>query len=170
MNLHVHVDGLDAWARRFQGADRIIVEELQKAGQRAGLPIEAAAKRYVPKDTKNLMASIQSSQETRGYYVQTKIGTKVPYARIVDEGRTPGKMPPPGVLRDWMRRHGFALGKPPKTQGGYYSGEFLLARAINRRKVPRPYLSKAFAEAQPRIRKEFALVPKRVIARLRGGA
>lgn len=58
-----------------------------------------------------------------------------------------------------------------KNRAGYYPVEYLIARSIKRKAPdPHPYLTKAFNELKPQIRKEFALVPKRVIARLKAGA
>jgi hypothetical protein len=84
----------------------------------------------------------------------------VNYARYVEEGRRPGRMPPPAALEGWARR---------KT--GSISAAFLIARAIGRRGTrPQPYLKPALDRNRQAIGREMGVaVPKRILARLKAG-
>ena len=164
-DFHVEVKGLDAFVAKFKGADKIVTDELSKAGKRAGLAVEAGAKRLVPVDTGNLRRSITSVQAPFGttvspMMVTTRVGTNQPYAMAVEFGRGAGTtQPPTAPIAAWLERHG---GDPKMA--------YVVARAIGRRGIPgRPYLTKAFAELQSKIRAEFDQVPKRIVARLSGG-
>jgi phage gpG-like protein len=155
-SLHIEIPGLAAFVRKYAGAGKIIDDELAKAGQRAGLAVEAGAKRYAPVDTGNLRRSITTKTAGR----VTVVGTNVQYARVVEFGRGAGTTPPPTApIAAWLSRH-----------GGDPNAAYVVARAIGRRGIAgRSYLLKAFHELTPKIRAEFAQVPKRVIARLSGG-
>jgi len=165
MDFHVHVTGLEPFLRRFRGADKIVTEELAKAGKKSGLAVEAAAKKIVPFDTRHLKRSITSTQAPFGTTVTplfstTLVGTNVPYARAVEFGRGAGTTPPPvAPIARWLAKKNSDL------------NPYAVARAIGKRGIEgRPYLTKAFEDLKPKIRQEFQQVPKRVIARLRGGA
>lgn len=163
-DFHAHVTGLEQFLAKFREAPRIVTEELEKAGKRAGLLVEAKAKGYAPVWRGHLRRSITSTQAPFGTTVTpllttTRIGTNVPYARAVEFGRGAGKTPPPvAPIAAWLRSKGSDA--PP----------YAVARAIGRRGIPaRPFLHRAFEELRGQIRQEFAQVPKRVIARLSGG-
>jgi phage gpG-like protein len=162
---HMDIPGLSGFVQRFKGADKIVLDELQKAGKRAGLAVEAGAKRIVAVDTGNLRRSITSTQSPFGTTVTplmttTLVGTTVPYARVVEFGRGAGKTPPPsGVIAAWLSR-----------KGGDPKAAYAVARAIGARGIKaRAFLFNTFEQLKPQIRQEFDQVPKRVIARLRGG-
>lgn len=158
MQFRAEVVGLEQWVARIKGADKIVMEELRKAGQRSGLRVEAGAKKLVPVDTGNLRRSISTVTTTQGIYSTTKVGTNVPYARAVEFGRGAGTTQPPvAPIARWLAKKGSD------------ANPFVVARAIGRRGIAgRPFLTKAFKELQPKIRQEFQDVPKRVIARLKG--
>lgn len=156
-DFHAHVVGLDRWLRRFAGADKIVSEELDKAGRRSGLAVEASAKRYVAVDTGNLRRSIHSETKTQALFSTTVVGSAVPYARVVEYGRSAGAtQPPTAPIAAWLARK------------GSNANPYVVARAIGARGIPgRSYLIRAFNELKPKIRAEFGQVPKRVIARLK---
>lgn len=165
MDFHAHVTGLEQFLARFKGADKIVTEELAKAGKKSGLAVEAGAKKLVPVDTGNLRRSITSTQAPFGttvtpLFTTTLVGTNAPYARAVEFGRGAGTTQPPiGPIARWLAKKGSD------------ANPFVVARAIGRRGIAgRPYLTKAFEQLKPKIRQEFQQVPKRVIARLKGGA
>jgi len=157
MNLHVEVPGLDAWVRRFKGADRIVSEELHKATMRSGLAVEAGAKREVRKRTRTLQRSITAIGEQRGLYSSVTIGSSVPYARAQDNPTAT-----PYIIRPKNGRFLVFIGR---------DGKKVFARLVNHPGIKgNRYLTGTFERLKPQIRKEYGLVPKRVIARLRGGA
>ena len=195
-DLRIAIPELEAWVRRFKSADRIVTEELRKASQKSGLLVERKAKEYAPVWRGHLRRSITSVTETRSLVSTTKVGTNLPYARAVEFGRPAGaKMPPPGALLPWMASKGIpatnesikgtrrvrdeagnVVGSIITGRGfvgprrGYLPNEWAIAKAIQKNIKKRPYLHKAFEELKPQIRREFADVPKRVVARLRGTA
>ena len=66
------------------------------------------------------------------------IGPNTTYAPYIEFGRKPGKMPPPGVLLPWMKRHGIE----PEA-------EFGIARAIASRGIAeRPFMRPAATETE----------------------
>lgn len=140
---------------RYETVAPLLQREITTAMTRATLAVEAEAKRLVPVDTGNLRRSITHEVRASGGLVVGKVGSNAPYARIVEDGRTPGAMPPPGVLLGWMGRHGIPAGR-----------EFIIRRAVNRRKIPRPYLGPAVQKLIRQINAEFGQVPRRVLARL----
>lgn len=160
-----------ALARNCAAAAALVPHELTTAMTRSVIHVEADAKRIVPTDTHILQRSITHDVQAQGQGVVGKVGTNVPYGKIVEEGRTPGGLPPPGVLRGWMARHGIPLGHPlfRKDEGdGYYSIELRVAKKINAAKKPRPYLKPALAKNLAAIDREFQQVIPRILAKLGG--
>lgn len=164
MDIDVDTSSIARMATRYAGAGPVVVEEMRTAMNRSVLTVEASAKRVVPVDTGNLRRSITHEVTATGGGLIGKVGTNVPYARYVEEGRSAGSMPPPDALaRDlqggWLRRHGISNDLA-----------FVVARAIARRGIrPRPYLKPAITTNRARIEREFAQVPKRVLARIGAG-
>lgn len=148
-------------ATKYAGAGPIVVDEITKAMNRSVLSVERSAKQVVPVDTGTLRRSITHEVRPSPGMVVGRVGSNVPYARYVEEGRAAGSMPPPDALaRDlqggWLRRHGI-----PNELA------FVVARAIARRGIkPRPYLKPAIKTNRMAIEREFAQVPRRVIRRL----
>lgn len=114
MDFHTHVTGLEPFLARFKKADKIVTEELAKAGRKSGLAVEGLAKKYVPVWRHDLHRSITSSQAPFGttvtpLFTTTRVGTTKKYAKAVEFGRPAGApMPPPGALLPWMRSKGIA--------------------------------------------------------------
>jgi Bacteriophage HK97-gp10, putative tail-component len=158
MDLLIDSSDVTAFAREMRVAPQVVVDENTAAMNRAVLSIERRAKEVVPTDTHHLQRSITHEVSPRvGLEVVGRVGTNVPYGRVVEEGRRAGAaMPPSGVLLGWMRRHGVDA-----------SAEFVVRRAIGRRGIPaRPYLSRALKDLEPQIRREFARVVPRIARRL----
>lgn len=148
-------------ASRMRGADRIVGEELVRAGQRSILAVEQTSKQIVAserRDLGNLVRSITGEVRPVAGGLQLIAGSNAPYAEVVHEGRGANKpMPPQGVLLPWMRRHGIPD-----------SAEFVLRRKIGRDGIPGIFFFKrAFAQQRAAIGREFAQVPARVMARMR---
>lgn len=158
MDLLIDSSDISAFARDMQVAPRVVTEENTAAMTRAVLSIERRAKEVVPTDTHTLQRSITHEVTPRlGVEVVGRVGTNVPYARPVEEGRRAGAAPPPTApIAAWLGRH-----------GGDVRAAFVVARAIGRRGIPaRPYLSRALRELEPQIRREFQQVVPRIARRL----
>jgi phage gpG-like protein len=143
--------------------------------------IEGAAKKTVAVDTGNLRRSITHEVTASGGFIVGRVGTNVPYAKVVEEGRAAGSaMPPPGVLLGWMRRKGIPVDEmfigrndvgditgSAKVGGGYHGIEYLIARAIGKRGIKaRPYLKPALQNNMAAINREFGGLPARIMKRL----
>lgn len=156
----VDATGLARLAARYRNAGPVVEAELRGAMGRALLAVQRAAMKNAPVDTGTLRRSLTTEVRPLGTSLRGAVGTNVPYARAVEEGAPPGRWVPEGELRGWMRRKGIDA-----------SLEFVIRRAIHRRGTrAQPFLRPAFVGLQPRIRREFALVPRRVLARLNGRA
>lgn len=159
MNIVFDMSDIRKQAAQYANADRVVREEVTRGMTRTVIQIEADAKKRVPTDTHNLQRSLTHEVSDQGTSVIGRAGTNQPYGKIVEEGRTPGKMPPAGVLLGWMRRHGIAA-----------EYEYVIRRAVNRRKRPQPYLKPAYDVNRQKITKEFGqVVPRNIINRLAGG-
>jgi hypothetical protein len=157
MDLSIDVHEIQQLARNCQEAAAFVPGELQRAMTRSVIAVEGEAKRIVPVDTHDLQRSITHEVSVSGGGVVGKVGTNVPYGKIVEEGRTPGKMPPAGAVLGWMGRKRI----PAEL-------EYVIRRAINRSKKPRPYLKPALAKMAPKIDQEFRQVIPRILAKLGG--
>lgn len=156
----VDLTELDGMARRYAGADRIIEDELLAAGGWAAALVEARAKEHLRTHdaifTGNLINSIAGETRPIAGGIEAVAGTSVPYAEDIERGREPGHWPAEGELLGWMRYRGI----PDDV-------EFLIRRKLFRTGTKaRPYLTKALAELRPKISREFAQVPERVLKRL----
>ena len=159
MNITFDMSEIRASAANYRNADRVVREEVTRGMTRSVIQIEADAKRRVPTDTHALQRSLSHEVDAQGTTVIGRAGTNIEYGKIVEEGRTPGKMPPAGVLLGWMSRHGIDA-----------KYEYVVRRAINSRKRPQPYLKPAYDVNRQKITKEFGTaVPRRIIERLSNG-
>ncbi|MDQ3095117.1 MAG: HK97 gp10 family phage protein [Actinomycetota bacterium] len=154
--LSIDTRQVQSLSKRYAKAEPIVRGEMVTAMKRSTLAVEGRAKQVVPVDTAHLRRSITSKVTQSAGAVVGKVGTNVPYARPVEEGRRAGApMPPPSALTGWARRHGME------------GAEFVLARSIGRRGIKaRPFLTRALREMTGQIRQEFALVPKRILSKL----
>jgi hypothetical protein len=162
-------------AARYETGPQIVHEEVRKGMTDVTITIEAKAKQLVPTDTHALQRSIAREVVDQGTSVIGRVGTNKTveggesHGALMEFGRTPGKMPPPGALLPWMRRHGIDAGKAPgaNAKSQYHKVEYVVARAINYRKKKRAWLLPAYNTNRLRISKEFGnAVPKRILARL----
>lgn len=119
-----------------------------QAMRESAVLIQSYAKLYAPVFRGLLRVSIAQNVADEGGRVVAEVGSGLPYASVVEEGRNPwpGKMPPPnGDLRTWARRK---LGDERLA--------FVVARAIKRRGYrAQPYLRPALLAATPRLQAIF---------------
>lgn len=159
MDMTFDFSEIERMAARYEGAEQIVREEVRTGITRSVIQIEADAKRLVPTDTHHLQRSLTHEVTVSARDVRGRAGTNVSYARTVEEGRTPGRMPPQGALIGWMRRHGIDV-----------KAEFVIRRAVNRRKRPQPYLKPAFDKNRAAIGREMGTaVPRRILNRIGQG-
>ena len=136
IDIQITIMGLDKLEATLRDP-AVIQGPLRRFLERSAQVVEARAKERVPVDTGRLRTSI--SRRVEPHRRRAVVGSKLVYARPVEEGRRPGIWPPVDALQPWARRHGFPAGR---------AGAFLVARAISRRGIKaQPYLRPALAES-----------------------
>ena len=156
MDMRFDFSSVRQMATTYKGGDRIVLDETRKGISRSVIQIEADAKRIVPTDTHTLQRSITHEVQTSGANVTGRVGSNLVYAPVVEYGRSPGRMPPPGALAGWLRRKGI---------DEQYA--FVVARSIARRGTrPRPYLKPALEKNRQAISREMDQVLRRIAHRL----
>lgn len=151
----VDVSGAADLARRLAGAPAVLEREFGTAMERTALLFEGDAKRLAPVDEGRLRQSI--AREVTPFL--GTVGTNLPYARVVEEGRRPGAaLPPPGVLLPWMRRHGI----PAEL-------EYPVRLAIARKGIAaKRFFQQAFERNAPAARREFESAARRFVLAMGG--
>ena len=142
----VSAPDLKQFGDRAGQAAKLVKPEMRTAMQRSVLMVQREAQRETPVVTGTLRRSLTTeATPERG-----TVGTNIPYARAVHDGRGEVRPVRAKVLR-WVTADGtvvFARRSGP-TRG-------------------KPFLFGPFRRLQPQIRKEFAQVPKRILAKLGG--
>ena len=164
MQITFDMSEIHKMAARYESGTQVVREEVRKGMTDTVIAIEADAKRRVATDTHALQRSITHEVVDSGGAIIGRAGTNktveggLSHGEIIENGRRPGKMPPKGSLLPWMRRHGIDA-----------SAEYLIRRAVNRGKYPRPFLKPAYDINRLKITREFgSAVPKRILERLAG--
>jgi len=107
----------------------------------SAIVIQSLAKKNAPVYRGMLRSSIVQTVQMEGNKIIGQVGSGLPYAKVVEFGRTAGWMPNIEQLRLWARR------KLKEEHAGY-----AVAKAINRRGFKaQPYLEPAMDEAEPRV-------------------
>lgn len=118
--------------------------------------IQSLAKEKAPVFRGLLRVSIVQNVAEREDRIVGEVGSGLPYASVVESGRSTGWFPPVKELRLWARRK---LGDERKS--------FVIGRAIKRRGFrAQPYLAPAAEAAAPRV---FLMFSQRLNALLQGG-
>lgn len=174
MEISYEAPSLGALAARYAQGATIVAREQRVGMNRAVLLVEHDAKALAPWDTGHLRRSITHRLEVAGMTVTGIVGTNVPYAAAVEDGRRAGApLPPPGVLLGWMRRHGLDPGEEVQTgkYAGQFSGEYALRRSIALKGIaPKPFLRPAYNQNRTQIQTELGTATvARIIAALKVG-
>jgi len=148
MSFSIDTSEVERLAKDLTGAERIIDEEMLRGMQRVSLQVEASAKALAPVQTGHLRRSITNQVTAHGKSIVARIGTNVPYARYVEEGRGPIEAGPGRVLR-------FEIG-----------GQVFYRKRVGPAR-PKPYMKPALVANRSRIVREFStVVPKRIVERV----
>ena len=116
--------------------------------------IQSLAKLNAPVFRGLLRVSIAQNVAEDGDRIVGEVGSGLPYASVIEEGRSSGWFPPPSALKAWARRK---LGDERLA--------FVVARAIKRRGFhAQTYLRPALLAATPRVQ---AIFQARIIEALR---
>ncbi len=112
----------------------------------SAIVIQSLAKKNAPIYRGLLRASIVQTVQTEGNKIIGQVGSALPYAKVVEFGRTAGWMPNIDQLRLWARR------KLKDEHAGYAVGKAISRRGFR----AQPYLEPAVEEAEPRVSLIFA--------------
>lgn len=155
MDLEISAPELNALVGRLGQMPAVVESELSGGMERIVRQGQAWAMATSPVWTGTLRRSwTAEATATTG-----RIGTNVPYARPVNDGRRAGApMPPTGALLRWMASKGI----PPEA-------EYVVRRAIGRRGIPPKRMKEQTIERlRPAAVAEMRAVVGRIAARLRG--
>lgn len=158
-SITIDASRLHALLDRFDDAEPVVQREGGNALARSAAQVEADAKRNITDigavDTGMLRRSIATELRPGNSPIEASIGTNLQYAATVEVGRRPGAPPPPpGVLLDWMRRHGIPA-----------EAEYPMRMRIGRYGIDgRPYLGLALIDNEAAIQREFDLAADRALA------
>lgn len=145
MEVRIAID--DAAVRRgFERFPRQMVAALDPAIERGAYEIASAARRTIShKDSTGALKDSINREKIVDLHWRVATGTN--YARPVEEGRAPGKMPGTAKgLLEWVKQKTGLDGKNLDRTA------FLIARAIGRKGIkPAPYMQPAFEDQKERI-------------------
>jgi phage gpG-like protein len=150
MEIHIDSTQVTALAKRYRGAGAIVRSEMLGAMQRSTFRLEGQAKKEAPVRKRNggtLRRSITSNPVTPTLGI---VGTNVPYAKWVHNGRGPITAGPGKMLR-------FEIG-----------GEVFFRKSVGPAKA-NPFMKRALASQRGAIRAEWRGMAARIAARLRAG-
>jgi hypothetical protein len=153
ISYEVEIKGLDEQLERLQAYDHVVDKHLRKA---MFLSVNEVKKKAVPRTPQGVSGRLRGSiyAKTKGFgsAVIGEVGSSLrePYPAVMEFGRKPGKMPPPGALDRWVH---IKLGVPTPL---VKSVAFQVARSIGRKGIKgRRFMKKGFKEALPSIQKFF---------------
>jgi phage gpG-like protein len=146
MEIHIDSSQVDALAKRYRGAGAIVQSEMLGAMKRSTFRLEGQAKKETPVKTGTLRRSITSNPVTPTLGV---VGTNVPYAKWVHNGRGPITAGPGKMLR-------FEIG-----------GTVFFRKSVGPAKA-NPFMRRAMQSQRGAIRAEWQQMAARIAARLRG--
>jgi hypothetical protein len=146
MEIHIDSSQVNALAARYKGAPAIVRSEMLGAMKRSTFRLEGQAKKETPVKTGTLRRSITSNPVTPTLGV---VGTNVPYAKWVHNGRGPITAGPGKMLR-------FEIG-----------GTVLFRKSVGPAKA-NPFMKRAMQSQRGAIRAEWQQMAARIAAKLRG--
>ena len=158
--IRVSISGLDESKKFFEQAPKRLGLALVKAMQDSAILIQSLAKSRAPVFRGFLRLSIVQSLKEEGNRIVAEVGSGLPYASVVEFGKTAGWFPNLTDLKVWARRK---LGDERLA--------FAVGRAIKKRGFrAQPYLTPALEEAQPRVQLLFAARITQAVSELGGNA
>lgn len=147
MNIGIKIDGVTTVIGKLSQYYSKAESGVRRAVAASAIEIQTRARKNITDqkavDTGRTRSTIRAVFFAGG--LVSEIGSDVHHARYIEEGRKPGRMPPPKALEGWVRR----VVKPPaKAVRGV---AFVIARAIGERGIePRPFLMPAYEAEKER--------------------
>ena len=166
MSAKVELEGLGALRAKL---DEFAEQSLKAAMQglsRAGLDIIAAAKQNLRSNTSVVTGQLRASgrvQKVNGEPNAIDVGffsnnSANGYAWFVEHGRKPGKMPPPNIMAQWLRKKHRVPNEEAPSRG------FALARKIAREGTQaHPFFEPAVQANQDKIEKAISDAVKKTL-------
>lgn len=151
MEFDINAKSVQTAARRYADGGRVVAEELRRGMTTIVFGVERLAKALSPVRTGHLRRSLVSRVVAMTGQVVGRVGTNVPYARIVHEGRGPVHAKRARYLR-------FVI-----------DGVVYFRKSVGPAKA-NPFLRKAFDESRSTIDAALRATRRRVAARLSEGA
>ncbi len=142
---------------RLGGPEKVVERRLHGALSEVAAFGEVRVKRATPKgETKILVGSVFGELQI-GPKPKVLWGTPALYGPAVEEGRRPGRMPPPEALEGWVR----SKLRVPRDQVPRVA--FLIARKIGRKGTkPRKMFERSIPAIRKFAQKAFDLATKRI--------
>lgn len=148
------VTGIEELSRKLGASGKVLNRHLKIAMQRSVNEVRNNVIPFVPVGVSgNLRKSIGTEIIESPFRLVGKVGSSMKgeeYPAVMEFGRKPGQMPPPGALIRWVH---IKLRPPEKDEAQV---AFLVARAIGRHGIQgRHYLSKGFAKSKAKVQGYF---------------
>ena len=120
MEINIDMSGVDALARKFDTTPQVIADEMENTMWASVKAVEQAIGTRTPVGATGNLRRIKGNvggQSLEGTLEGTVLFEE-PYAPYVEDGRAPGRMPPPDALAYWALRKPATLpGETPEQAG-----------------------------------------------------
>ena len=118
--------------RLFSHPEAVMRRHLEAGMSEIAAYGEKVIKQKTPKGhTRALVADIAGEWKKTASGLRSRWGTSLIYGKVVEEGRRPGRRPPPSeALEPWVRR----ILRVPRSQ--VKSVSFIIARSIGKKGIP----------------------------------
>jgi len=156
--MRVESEQLRAFADDLMNSAPVIQKLINKSTIRIAVILEAHIKEKAPQFQGNLVNSIRGRAKVQGRAHAAVVSSSVAYAKVQDEGRRPGKMPPHDPIRRWVelklfKRAGIAADGMDQSID---SITYLIRRAIGRKGTKATkYITRGIRAATPQIEAEL---------------
>jgi hypothetical protein len=161
LSLDVSLKGLEETAASVDAYPQFVSQELNVAMEAALQLLEGQVAARTPVNTGQLRQSITHQILSPFPNLIGQVGSPLPYAPVMEEGRRPGaKMPPVDAIKLWVVRK---LGIPPEEADGV---AFVIARSIARKGIEgRHMFQEGLEVSEPHINRLFDDAIARSVAR-----
>lgn len=159
--MRVESDQLREFAVDLVNAESGAKKLMRNTSIRIATIMEAHLKEKAPKFQGNLVNSLRGRAKTSGKANTALVSSSLPYARIQDEGRRPGKMPPHDPIRRWVELKLFKRAGILADDMGQSIDDitYLIRRAIGKKGTKATqFIIRGMKAAQPQIEQELKLL------------
>lgn len=162
------IDGTAAFraAATFRRLPAVVNDEFKRAADRCGVAFVTMARRRVPKKTRHLSRNIGFVTAVSDVTAVTTVFANTPYAKAQDTGSVPHVIRPKnGKALAWKGQAVFG----PVLKGTKRAGGTIFARQVNHPGTKgNRFFTGSFEDLKPAFKREYAAVPRRIAAAIRG--